>query len=101
DIGQTVAVKNKVVLAVEAFEGTDQLILRAGKLAKGGFVLVKVSRPSGDMRFDIPVVGLRTIKLLIKTQAKILAFEADKTLFIDREEGIKLANKRGLCVVAI
>lgn len=101
DIGQTVAVKHKAIVGVEAFEGTDNLIKRAGSLAGKGVVVVKVSRPSQDMRFDIPVVGLNTIKNLINISASCLAIEADKTLFIDRVKGIALANRRGLSIVAI
>jgi len=101
DIGQTVAVKDKVIVAVEALEGTDNLILRAGKLARGGITVVKVAKPKQDMRFDIPVVGLNTIKKLIKAGAKCLAIEADKTLFIDREASVRLAEKKGIAIVAV
>ncbi|MEW6075904.1 MAG: LpxI family protein [Candidatus Omnitrophota bacterium] len=101
DIGQTVAVKHKAIVGVEAFEGTDNLIKRAGSLAGKGVVVVKVSRPRQDMRFDIPVVGLNTIKNLINISASCLAIEAGKTLFIDRVKGIALANRRGLSIVAI
>jgi DUF1009 family protein len=101
DIGQTVAVKNKAIVAVEALEGTDNLIRRAGRLARAGIVLVKVSKPKQDMRFDIPVVGLNTVKNLIKVKAACLAMEAGKTLFIDQEASVKLANKKGLAIVAI
>ena len=65
DIGQTVAVKHKAIVAVEALEGTDNLIRRAGRLARGGITVVKVSKPKQDMRFDIPVVGLNTVKNLV------------------------------------
>jgi len=101
DIGQTVAVKTKAIVAVEAFEGTDNLIRRAGKISRGRIVVVKVSKRKQDMRFDIPVVGLNTIKNLIKAKASCLAFEAGKTLFIDKEESVKLADKRGLAIVAV
>jgi len=101
DIGQTVAVKAKAIVAVEAFEGTDNLILRAGKVGRGGIVVVKVSKPKQDMRFDIPVVGLKTIKSLIKAKARCLAFEAGKTLFIDKEKSLELADSRGISVVAV
>ena len=101
DIGQTVAVKAKAIVAAEALEGTDNLIRRAGQITKGGFTLVKVSKPKQDLRFDIPVVGLNTVKNLIKAGAKCLAIEAGKTLFIDKEESIELADKKGLCVVAV
>ncbi|MFH0826809.1 MAG: UDP-2,3-diacylglucosamine diphosphatase LpxI [Candidatus Omnitrophota bacterium] len=101
DIGQTVAVKSKAVVAVEALEGTDNLIRRAGKISRGAFLLVKVSKPRQDMRFDIPVVGLNTIKNLVKTGAKGLAFEAEKTLFIDLKESVNLADRKGLTIVAL
>lgn len=101
DIGQTVAVKHKAVVAVEALEGTDNLIRRAGRVAGKGVVVVKVSKPKQDMRFDIPVVGLLTVQNLLKIGASCLAIEADKTLFIDKETSLKLADKKGLSVVVI
>ncbi|MCM8780288.1 MAG: UDP-2,3-diacylglucosamine diphosphatase LpxI [Candidatus Omnitrophica bacterium] len=101
DIGQTVAVKNKAVVAVEALEGTDAAIWRAGKIARSGITIVKVSKPRQDMRFDIPVVGLRTIKNLIRAKAGCLAIEAGKTLFLDRDISIRLANIKNICVVAV
>ncbi|MDD5155642.1 MAG: UDP-2,3-diacylglucosamine diphosphatase LpxI [Candidatus Omnitrophica bacterium] len=101
DIGQTVAVKNKAVVAVEALEGTDNLIKRAGLISRGGAVIVKVSKPKQDARFDMPVVGLNTVKNLIKTNAACLAIEAGKTLFIDKEAGLALADKHKLCIAAI
>jgi DUF1009 family protein len=101
DIGQTVAVKSKAVVAVEALEGTDNLIRRAGKISRGGFILVKVSKPKQDMRFDIPVVGFNTVKNLIKAGARCLAIEAEKTLFIDLEESVNSANRKGLAIVAL
>jgi DUF1009 family protein len=101
DIGQTVAVKNKAIVAIEALEGTDNLIRRAGKISGGGITIVKVSRPQQDMRFDIPVVGLNSVKNLVKMGALCLAIEAEKTLFIDKEPGIKLADKKGISIVAV
>ena len=101
DIGQTVAVKEKAIVAVEALEGTDNLIRRAGRIGQAGIPVVKVSKPKQDMRFDIPVVGLNTVKNLIKAKAKCLAFEAGKTLFLDREESLALADKKGLVIVAV
>jgi UDP-2,3-diacylglucosamine hydrolase len=101
DIGQTVAVKSKTIVAVEAFEGTDNLIRRAGKIGRGKVVIVKVSKPKQDMRFDIPVIGLNTIKNLIRSKARCLAFEAGKTLFIDQEKSIVLADKKGISIVAV
>lgn len=101
DIGQTVAVKDKAIVAVEALEGTDNLIRRAGKITQGKIAVVKVSKPKQDMRFDIPVVGLNTVKNLIKAGATCLAIEADKTLFIDKAKSIELADKKGISIVAV
>ena len=101
DIGQTVAVKEKAIVALEALEGTDNLIRRAGRLSRGGFTLVKVSKPKQDMRFDIPVVGLQTIKNLVRSNAACLAVEAGKTLFIDKQESINFANHKGLAIVGV
>lgn len=102
DIGQTVAVKSGAIVAVEALEGTDKMIRRAGRLSRrSGVTVVKVSRPKQDMRFDIPVVGPGTIKSLISAGARCLAIEAEKTLFIEREKSLELADKKGLCVVAV
>ena len=101
DIGQTVAVKDKAIVAVEALEGTDKLILRAGRICRAGITVVKVAKPKQDMRFDIPVVGLRTIQNLIRAGAKCLAIEADKTLFIDSRVAIKLADKKGISIVGL
>jgi len=101
DIGQTVAVKSQAIVAVEAFEGTDNLIRRAGKIGRGRVVIVKVSKPKQDMRFDIPVIGLNTIKNLAKAKCRCLAFEAAKTLFIDQAESIRLADKKGISIVAV
>jgi len=102
DIGQSVAVKNQAVLAVEAIEGTDENISRAGSLCtSGGFSVVKVGKPNQDMRFDVPTVGLGTIETLSESGGKVLAVEAEKTVFVDREATIAYANKKGLVLVAI
>jgi hypothetical protein len=101
DIGQTVAVKAKAIVAVEALEGTDNLIRRAGRIARDGMAIVKVSKPKQDMRFDIPVVGLNTIKNLIRAKGVCLAVEAGKTLFIDKEQSVQLADNKGIAIVAI
>lgn len=101
DIGQSVAVKNKAIVAIEALEGTDRLIRRAGRIARGGVTVVKVSKPKQDMRFDVPVVGLNTIKNLAKVKGAALALEAGKTLFIDREASIRLAQRYGIAIVAV
>ncbi len=101
DIGQTVAVKNKAIVAVEALEGTDKLIRRAGSITRSGVTVVKVSKPRQDMRFDIPVVGLNTVKNLIKARGVCLAFEAGKTLFIDQQASVRLAEKKNIAIVAV
>ena len=101
DIGQTVAVKGKAVVAVEALEGTDNLIRRARTISRSGFSVIKVSKPKQDARFDIPVVGLVTVKNLVRAKARCLALEAKKTLFIDKDISISLANRKGLSIVAI
>ncbi len=101
DIGQTVVVKNRAILAVEAIEGTDEAILRGGKLGNGGVTVVKVARPYQDMRFDIPVVGLDTIRTLLQVRAGCLAMEEKKTLLLDRVEMIAMADAANLAIVAI
>lgn len=99
DVGQTVVVKDKAIVAIEAMEGTDRTILRGGKIAQSNAVVVKMSKPNQDVRFDIPVIGSRTIKAMIKSRAKCLGIEADKTLIIDFDTCIKLANKADICIV--
>jgi len=101
DIGQTVAIKEKTVIAIEAMEGTDETIARAGVLVKDGFSVIKVARPNQDMRFDVPLVGMDTLKALIKANGKILALEEKKTLVMDREELVKLADEKGISIIAI
>ncbi|MGB4521438.1 MAG: UDP-2,3-diacylglucosamine diphosphatase LpxI [Candidatus Omnitrophota bacterium] len=101
DIGQSVAIKNKAIVAIEALEGTDRLIRRAGNIAGCLTTIVKVSKPNQDKRFDIPVVGKNTLKNLIRAKAACLAIEAGKTLFIDEKESIKLADKKGISIVAV
>lgn len=100
DIGLCVVVKDKIVVAVEAVEGTNQTIKRAASLAGKGIVVVKVSRPDQDMRFELPVVGKETINTLAENSASCLAIEADKTLIADKNEFIELANRNNICVVA-
>ncbi|MCD6079865.1 MAG: hypothetical protein B6D53_03200 [Candidatus Omnitrophica bacterium 4484_49] len=101
DIGLTVVVKDKVVIALEGIEGTDETIKRAGDLTAGGFVVVKVARPHQDLRFELPVVGLNTVKLLVKHQASVLAIEAEKTLFFDIHQAISFANSNSLPILAL
>lgn len=100
DIGQSVVVKDKVVLAVESIEGTDESIRRAARYGKEGIVVIKVTKPRQDMRFDVPVVGPDTIRLLKEVKASCLSIEARKTLIIDKEETLKLADEAGISIVA-
>ncbi len=102
DVGQSVAVKERAALAVEAIEGTDRCIERAGQLCRaGGWTLVKVAKPQQDMRFDVPTVGLSTIENLHKAKAHVLAIEADKTIVIDQAEVVALANRYGMTIIAL
>ncbi|MFA5038201.1 MAG: UDP-2,3-diacylglucosamine diphosphatase LpxI [Candidatus Omnitrophota bacterium] len=101
DIGQTLVVKNGAIVAVEAIEGTDAAIRRGGLLANGGIVVIKVSKPNQDMRFDIPVVGPRTIRNLSKVKGRCLAIEAGKTLMIDRDICVRLADRNRISIVAV
>jgi DUF1009 family protein len=100
DIGHCVVVRRKTVLAVEAIEGTNKTILRGGGLAKERAVVVKVCKPSQDLRFDLPAVGLDTVKVMKTVNASVLAIEAGKTLIFDREEMIGLADTRGIAIVS-
>lgn len=99
DIGQTVVVKKKAVLAVEAIEGTDQAIRRAAELGREKIVVVKVAKPKQDMRFDVPAVGLTTLSELVKAKAEAFAFEAGKTLFLDQAEFIKKADQNKIALI--
>src|SRR5205085_6844302 len=102
DVGQSVAVKEKAALAVEAIEGTDRCIERAGQLCRaGGWTLVKVAKPQQDMRFDVPTIGTSTIENLLKVGARVLAIEAEKTIVVDQPDVIALADRYGLVIVAI
>lgn len=101
DIGQTLAVKEKTVIAVEAMEGTDETIARAGRLMKGPFVAVKVARPDQDMRFDVPLVGVETLRALAKAGGTALALEADRTLLMEKDEVVRFADKEGIAIVII
>jgi DUF1009 family protein len=101
DIGQTIVVKDQAVLAVEAIEGTDEAIRRAGTLGKrNGLVVIKVSKPQQDLRFDVPAIGLGTITVMQEAGAKVLAVESEKTLLLDKEELIRAADKAGIVIVA-
>ena len=101
DIGQTVVVKNGVVLAVEAIEGTDRAIIRGGELGGPGSVVVKVSKPRQDERFDVPTVGKGTLESMIEAKATILAVEAEKTLLTEKEFVLEMAESNGIKIVAV
>ncbi len=101
DIGQTVVIKEGTILAVEAFEGTDETILRAGKLGGPGAVVVKVAKDRHDMRFDIPIVGTRTMKTLKKARASALAVQAGRVILLEREKVVAEADNLGIAVVAL
>jgi DUF1009 family protein len=101
DIGQTVVVSDCACVAVEAMEGTDETIERAGRFAQGkNLVVVKVSKPGQDMRFDVPVVGLPTVETMKKAGATALAIDATRTLLFDREKLIELADIAGIAIQA-
>src|SRR3989440_12339691 len=101
DLGQTIVVRSRACVAVEAMEGTDATVRRAGQLAKGRLTVVKVAKPDQDMRFDVPVVGLPTVEAMAEPGATCLCLAAGKTLMFDREEMMKLANKNKIAVVAV
>lgn len=101
DIGQSVVVMNKAIIAIEAIEGTDACIARAGGLSKIGFAVVKVAKPKQDMRFDVPTVGEGTIESMHAAGGKVLAIEADRTIIIDQQKTIDLANRHGIVIVAL
>lgn len=102
DIGQSICVSGLAVLAVEAMEGTDACIRRAGSLWPGrGFVVAKTAKPNQDMRFDVPTFGLQTMQAMAESGASVLAIEADKTIFIDRQDVVDFANAHNISIVSI
>lgn len=102
DVGQTVVVKGRGVLAVEAIEGTDECIRRAGELCpSGGFTVVKVAKPQQDMRFDVPTIGIGTLQSIVAAGGSVLAIEADKTIVVDEPEVIEFANRNKLVITAV
>lgn len=101
DIGQTVAVRQKTVIALESVEGTDETIARAGKYSKQGFVVAKAARPDQDMRFDVPLVGIETIEALAAAGGTALALESGKTFLIDRDAVVKFADSRNLSIIIL
>jgi DUF1009 family protein len=100
-IGQTVVVKNQVILAVEAVEGTDAAIRRGGALAQSGCVVVKVSKPQQDLRFDVPAVGAGTVNSLHEVGGAVLAVEAGKTILLEKEDLLRQADAYGIAVVGV
>ncbi|NBO92716.1 MAG: LpxI family protein [Planctomycetia bacterium] len=102
DVGQSVMIKDRVAIAVEAIEGTDRAIQRAGELCRrGGFTVVKVAKPNQDMRFDVPTVGTQTVETIAKAGGKVLAIEADRTIVLDQPETIELADRLGVSIVSL
>jgi hypothetical protein len=107
DIGLSVIVKDKAVIAVEAIEGTDECIKRAGEILKKGayknrnFSLIKVSRPNQDMRFDLPVIGIKTIENMFENGGDLIAIESDKTLIIDIENTLNKAKEKGISIIGL
>lgn len=102
DVGQSVAVHDRAVLAVEAIEGTDQAIARAGRLCgRTGFVVVKVAKPQQDMRFDVPTVGCTTIETMHQAGGRVVAVEAGKTILLDEVATVALADRYGIAIVAV
>ena len=101
DIGQCVVVKDRVVVAVEAVEGTDGAIKRGGELAKEGAVVIKRSKPQQDLRFDLPAVGPRTIEVMASVKATVLAVEPGRTVVLDRDELVRHAERAGIAVIGV
>ena len=99
DIGQCVVVKNRVIVSVEAVEGTDEAITRGGKLGGKGGVVIKRTKPHQDLRFDLPAIGPQTIQAMVSVQATVLAIEAGRTVIIDREDVLSQANEAGISIV--
>jgi DUF1009 family protein len=100
DIGQTVIVKDGTILAVEAFEGTNEAIKRGGALGHKGAVMVKVAKPNQDMRFDVPVIGVETIRVAVEAKLRVLAIEAGRTLLLERDQIVDVAERAKISIVA-
>ncbi|WP_298864177.1 UDP-2,3-diacylglucosamine diphosphatase LpxI [uncultured Gimesia sp.] len=102
DIGQSIVINDKAVIAVEAIEGTDRAIQRAGQLCKrGGFTVVKVAKPQQDRRFDVPTVGIKTLQTMHEAGGRVLAIESNQTIMIDQREVADLADKLGIAIVSL
>lgn len=101
DIGQCVVVKNRVIVAVEAVEGTDEAITRGGQLGGKGAIVVKRTKPHQDLRFDLPAIGPQTIQTMVAAQATVLAIEAGRTVILDREEVFLKAKDAGISIIGL
>jgi DUF1009 family protein len=101
DVGQSVVIKDKMIMAVEAIEGTDVCIKRGAKLAKDGAVIVKVAKPNQDKRFDIPAIGMRTLRTMAHKNASLIALEANETIIVDQEKVVKYADEHNIVIMAV
>ncbi len=101
DVGQSVIIKDRMIMAVEAIEGTDVCIKRGAKLAKDGAVVVKVSKPKQDKRFDIPAIGMKTLRTMHHYHANLIAVEANETIIVDQEKVIKYADEHNIVIMAV
>ncbi len=101
DVGQSVVIKDKMIMAVEAIEGTDSCIKRGAKLAKSGAVIVKVAKPKQDKRFDIPAIGMKTLRTMRCKKASLIAVEANETIIVDQEKVIKYADEHNIVIMAV
>jgi DUF1009 family protein len=100
DIGQTILIKNGTIVAVEALEGTNEAIKRGGTLAREGAVMVKVSKPNQDMRFDVPVIGVETVRIAAESGVRVIAVEAGKTLLLERDTVAEFVDRSNMSLVA-
>lgn len=101
DIGQSVVIKDRMIMAVEAIEGTDCCIRRGCRLAKKGACIIKVAKPNQDKRFDIPAIGLKTLKTMKRYKAGLIAVEAGETIIVDQEAVVKFADKNNIVIMAV
>jgi UDP-2,3-diacylglucosamine hydrolase len=101
DIGQTIIIKNGTVVAVEALEGTNEAIKRGGTLAREGAVMIKVSKPNQDMRFDVPVIGIETVRTAAESGVRVIAVESGKTLLLERDAVAEFAERSNVSLVAL
>src|SRR5262249_8704482 len=100
DIGQTIIVRNGTVVAIEALEGTNEAMRRGGELAGSGAGMVKVAKPNQDMRFDVPVIGVETIRIAAEARLRVIAVEAGKALLLERDAIVDLASRSNISIVA-